>query len=71
MVLCVCAGVSDCVLALGFEKMERGSLTPKVRESKQLPWQHHSTMSLFCLKNGPPLPPSLLTGLTRWTTTWK
>ena len=23
-------GISDCVLALGFEKMERGSLKPKV-----------------------------------------
>ena len=28
--LFLCTGISDCVLALGFEKMERGSLGTKV-----------------------------------------
>lgn len=30
VVVCVVTGVADCVLALGFEKMERGSLQAKV-----------------------------------------
>lgn len=29
-------GLSDCVLALGFEKMERGSLSAKVNKTNQL-----------------------------------
>ena len=29
------SGVSECVLALGFEKMEKGSLTAKLRRPHQ------------------------------------
>lgn len=51
------SGKSDCVLALGFEKMERGSLTSKVtikltwldKEAvKTKTWKFNSRYTTFC-----------------------
>lgn len=59
--------LADCVLALGFEKMERGSLSAKVwhifpLNAKMLSQLIYPTLTLY---------PSLWTGPTPWTSTWR
>lgn len=60
-------GLADCVLALGFEKMERGSLSSKVwnifpLNAKILSQRIYPTLTLY---------PSSWTGPTPWTSTWR
>lgn len=51
--LLLCTGISECVLALGFEKMERGSLGTKVCGSLYLLIiQQLFLMYVSCTKEG-------------------
>lgn len=51
--LFLCTGISDCVLALGFEKMERGSLGTKVCVSLYLLIiEQLFLMYVLCTKEG-------------------
>lgn len=67
-------GLADCVLALGFEKMERGSLSAKVWNtfpSNVKPWPYFPLIILmnvyfiYCIYS------SLWTGPIPWTNTWR
>jgi acetyl-CoA acyltransferase len=51
-------GLADCVLALGFEKMERGSLPDSIFSGKEAPAQRHLDMTAQ-LYQGPQAPMAL------------
>jgi len=60
-------GLADCVLALGFEKMERGSLSSKVQYSSQLFYNTSDEASnIICSWVC-----STWTEPTLWTSTWR
>jgi len=50
-VLLYCVGTADCVMALGFEKMEPGSLTLKVSVFVITIIVNHSSINLTCSHN--------------------